>query len=346
MSSIERSFNAEARGESVVDATCVGSNEAGPEQNMSSFQPMAQATAIVPPRLSQGDAPTRSADAAGPSLSSGLGRSLFIILVIASLVFGWSARNDGHLTAESGLGYALGIIGGTMMLLLLGYPLRKRVRLLRNWGALAHWFRIHMMFGVLGPVLILFHSNFGLGSINSNITLFSMLTVAVSGLVGRYLYRKVHHGLYGNRITLNELRQVAESGGEKLAGLLEFSPLLLARLHAVEATVRSTPPGLWRMPVHVIAVGVQTRWIHLVTRRLLRRELRDLAQHLEWSGAVRRKYSKRVRRHISDYLATVRRVAAFTFFERLLSLWHVLHLPLFFGLLVASLVHVLAVHMY
>ena len=38
-------------------------------------------------------------------------------------------REDSFLTAETGLGYMLGIVGGTMMLLLLLYPLRKHVRL-------------------------------------------------------------------------------------------------------------------------------------------------------------------------------------------------------------------------
>jgi cell division protein FtsL len=34
------------------------------------------------------------------------------------------------------------------------------------------------------------------------------------------------------------------------------------------------------------------------------------------------------------------------FFERLFSLWHVLHLPLFFLMVMAALVHVWATHRY
>jgi hypothetical protein len=39
-------------------------------------------------------------------------------------------------------------------------------------------------------------------------------------------------------------------------------------------------------------------------------------------------------------------VAAFEAYERLFSLWHVLHLPLFFMLLIAGIVHVIAVNVY
>ena len=40
------------------------------------------------------------------------------------------------------------------------------------------------------------------------------------------------------------------------------------------------------------------------------------------------------------------KVAGFSFFERLLSMWHILHMPLFVMLLIAGIVHVYAVHMY
>ena len=62
--------------------------------------------------------------------------------------------------------------GGSMMLVLLVYPLRKRVRALRFMGTVAHWFRAHMILGVAGPVCILLHSNFSLGATNSNVALF------------------------------------------------------------------------------------------------------------------------------------------------------------------------------
>jgi hypothetical protein len=45
-------------------------------------------------------------------------------------------------------------------------------------------------------------------------------------------------------------------------------------------------------------------------------------------------------------LAATRRVAGFHAYERLFSLWHALHLPLIFILIVAGIVHVIAVNVY
>ena len=41
-----------------------------------------------------------------------------------------------------------------------------------------------------------------------------------------------------------------------------------------------------------------------------------------------------------------RRVAEYRLYARLFSLWHVLHIPLFFMLLIAGIVHVIAVNVY
>ena len=129
----------------------------------------------------------------------------FSIAVVVVLSIGWLNRDDNGLTPVSGVGYWLGIAGSGLMLLLLLYPLRKRLPSLQVIGTVAFWFRAHMILGVVGSALILWHANFRLGSINSSVALVTMLVVAMSGIVGRYLYRKVHLGLYGRKAEVREI---------------------------------------------------------------------------------------------------------------------------------------------
>ena len=129
-------------------------------------------------------------------------KHLLSISMIAALFFGWQHRDDNYLSAETGTGYTLGIVGGSLMLVLLLYPLSKRIELLTRFIPIRYWFGIHMLFGIIGPVLILFHSNFQTGSTNSTVALTCMLLVAGSGIIGRYIYTRIHHGLYGTRVTL------------------------------------------------------------------------------------------------------------------------------------------------
>src|SRR3990170_5465189 len=147
--------------------------------------------------------------------------ALFGYLLVGVVLYaGWFLRDWEYLVAESGPGYYLGIAGGVMMALLLLYPLRKTARFMRNWGATKHWFRAHMVMGVMGPVLIMFHSNFHAGSMNSTVALVSMLLVAGSGFVGRHIYTRIHYGLYGRRMTLKELKTEVEVRKNALAQAL------------------------------------------------------------------------------------------------------------------------------
>ena len=112
---------------------------------------------------------------------------VFGFSVVVALLWGFNAHLDHYLAPDRGLGYALGIIGGSLMLVLLIYPARKRIEWLNVIGGVPIWYRAHMTLGIVGPLLVLFHSNFSLGATNSNVALFCMLAVSGSGLIGRYI---------------------------------------------------------------------------------------------------------------------------------------------------------------
>ena len=272
--------------------------------------------------------------------------TLFTLLVVAVLAAGWRQRNEYYLTAESGYGYYLGILGGSLMLMLLAYPLRKRLGFMRGWGSVRHWFQLHMVLGVIGPIAILFHSNFSLGSTNSTLALFAMLAVAASGLVGRYLYSRIHYGLYGRKAQLSELRLASEAAREPLCHLFELVPDMKLRLEQHEGLVATPSEGLVASVARVLGTGASTRATHRVCLQMLRSALEREATRRDWTRKNRKEAYRAAREHLTCYLEAVRRVAEYDLFVRLFGLWHVLHLPLFFLLVVVALLHVLAVHMY
>ena len=269
----------------------------------------------------------------------------FIALLVV-LYVGWNFPTERYITPKRGFGYALGIIGGSLMLLLLVYSARKHFRWLRFLGPTPAWFRFHMVLGIAGPLCILFHSNFSTGAANSNVALFSMLTVAGSGFIGRYLYAHIHYGLYGRKLELGDL-QASASGLRELSGSVSFLPDLVTRLEVAEQRLLKCGPQLsllgFLKPLVVRVAAVKARWqLHRYTRRGLRASARK--------STVIATESKRLRRTANAYidrrLAATRRVAEFQGYERLFSLWHALHIPLIFMLIIAAVVHVIAVNVY
>jgi hypothetical protein len=266
---------------------------------------------------------------------------IFFVAVLAAIAFGIKLPTSAYLSPQSGLGYALGIAGGSMMLLLLLYPVRKRLPHARYIGSTRSWFRLHMTLGILGPALILFHSNFSLGATNSNVALVCMLIVSGSGLFGRYFYRRIHLELNGREATLDELKEF--SSRLQLTSSVSFLPALARNIDEEQAVIErrfaATPLLLRPLLGAAWAVGA---------RRRLRRAVREAIA----TGADRRHDPGReplrltAYRYIDDRIGAARRVLEFRAFQTLFSLWHALHMPLFFMLIIAGTVHVVAVHIY
>ena len=262
------------------------------------------------------------------------------------IVFGWLIRDYELISPKEGVGYWLGITGGSMMVLLLMYPLRKRFRILHVLGATKHWFRLHMIFGLLGPLLILYHSNFHLGSFNSSVAFYAMLLVAGSGIIGRHFYAGIHRGLYGRKTNLRELQQDLAQAIEKSHGLTRIMPRLVARLDALSAELQDDAVR------HTIGLRRSLKWT--LTHTLMRlsllhtahKELRIAAIASPVIARDRQRIRRAAAHYVREFTVLGGRVAQFSLYERLFALWHILHLPIFFIMVLSAIVHVLAVHMY
>ena len=268
------------------------------------------------------------------------------LLLALLIAFGWLVRDHGLIDPQQGVGYWLGIVGGTLMLLLLLYPLRKRVRLLQALGSARAWFRLHMVFGLVGPLLVLYHSNFHLGSFNSQIAFYSMLLVAGSGIVGRHFYAGIHRGLYGRKTTLQEVQQDLTDALADNKGLAAILPRLVNRLkqHAAgleEDSIRRTigirRSLVWTFTHHYERLSLQ--W-------LMYRELNDAAAASPVIGRDRDRIRRAASRYIREFTVLTGRVAQFSLYERLFALWHILHLPIFILMVLSAFVHIFAVHVY
>lgn len=268
------------------------------------------------------------------------------LIIGGLLLYAWQQSDEGHLTAETGIGYYLGISGSVLMLALLLYPLRKRLHFLRIIGGVKSWFRLHMMLGVIGPALILLHSNFSLGSFNSTVALVCMLIVAGSGFVGRFLYGRIHKGLYGRKANIREFLDDAGTFKQQLLMDELGAPQVLDILKDFERHRLKSSGGLLKQIWRAATAG-------FAGRRLRRQIIKDAKQFIDQQamlqGMERAKHKqqlKNYRFHLNQYFVAVARAEAFVLYERLFSLWHLLHLPLFMILILAALTHVVAVHLY
>ncbi|QWG17311.1 pyridine nucleotide-disulfide oxidoreductase [Bradyrhizobium sediminis] len=270
----------------------------------------------------------------------------FGFVVAGVLWTAWLNRQDSGLTPESGIGYWLGIAGSSLMVLLLLYPLRKRMPFLRALGSVAFWFRAHMILGVLGPLLIVLHSNFRLGSINSNMALAAMLIVAASGVAGRYLYSKIHLGLYGRKAEIKEILADADALTGIIGADRVVSDRIIAQLNGFADRGAAAPNGVITGLLSLPVIGWRAGAVRARLIADARQAITAESKRLGWSRRVRRQRLAVVADLVTLHVAVVRKAAALAFYERLFRLWHVFHLPLFFLLVVAAIIHIFAAHFF
>jgi hypothetical protein len=271
---------------------------------------------------------------------------IFALAWLALVAWGWSVRDMDYIHASSGLGYTLGIAGGVMVLLLLTYSLRKRWRPLRRWFHLRYWFRIHMTLGVLGPTAILFHSQFSLGDApNSTVALICLMAVALSGLVGRFFYNRVHSGVYGEKVKLVQVRR-------------DFIVLKAALLELAVTDLQKERCGkvfeaLEELILEQEIASFRTLWHSRQRAQFIAKALRSLIDAIEdyhdhhpEANEVLSKTRADLHNCADVMLMILNKLPGLHLFERLFSLWHVVHLPFFGLMLITAIAHVIAVHMY
>jgi hypothetical protein len=271
---------------------------------------------------------------------------LFAAGVGLLVFFAWLAGRWGGFEPGSKTGYNLGLVGGIMMLVLFLYPLRKHFRFMHGLGPAKYWFALHMAMGILGPLFILVHSRFQVGSVNAGVALGSMCLVAGSGIVGRFIYTKIHHGLYGRRASLDDVRAQAGLNSREVQSKLFFAPKVeaaLSRFEAIALNTHSNPlSAAWAFAMLWLR-GWRT---YADCARELRRVYKAHAKQGNWDRAKLERRLKAANHLVRVYLASTREVAHFNTYERLFSLWHVLHVPLVYMLVLSAIAHVVAVHMY
>jgi hypothetical protein len=300
------------------------------------------ASALTPPS-------PHAKPASAPSAHRQFWRSdIAIYLVITALVLlAWWVSSRGWYTSWSNTGYWLGVAGGVTMLFLFTYPLRKRWRVTYNWGATKNWFVVHMVLGVLGPWLILLHSTFSVRSTNAAVALYSMIAVALSGVVGRFLFVRLNTDLRGEKASLAGLRQALDTQQRSADVQLQQLPQVLAALHAFEDSCLvgkgRTLAGHFRM---MLTLPVQRHRVERQCKDLLQEGLKQVAQDQKWSKPQAMARYRELRQTTLDYTASVQRAAQYQTFERLFSLWHLAHVPFVWVLVLCAIFHVVAVHAY
>jgi hypothetical protein len=217
-----------------------------------------------------------------------------------------------------GLGHWLGYIGASSMLVAVLYSLRTRVRSFRRMGRQSVWLSVHVWLGLIGGVLVTYHSELKLDRWAS-IACILVWVILLTGVVGRYLHGRLHAGVGLAEFELNSLRSELarwvppQHRTPALRTLLADSPKPVARLF---------------LPIAMIWHEIRDRWL-LVALRLGGA-----------SGLVERDERREFLRSVARWAANRRHVRYYLGADVVLRHWNIVHIVLAIIMFVLAGTHI------
>jgi hypothetical protein len=113
-------------------------------------------------------------------------------------------------------GLTFGMVGTALLVLNLGYLVRKRLIRTRWLGSLRTWMSFHAVTGIAGGALIFLHAAFAPSSALGILALVALAITVVSGVIGRYLYAKVPRSLEGRELEFEQVRERLQAYRQQL----------------------------------------------------------------------------------------------------------------------------------
>ena len=244
----------------------------------------------------------------------------------------------GQLRSSGTVGLRLGILSIGMFCFLFLYPLRKRWRWLASIGSTRRWLNFHVFLGITTPVVATFHTAFRTHGI-AGAAYWTMVSVAISGFVGRYVYAKIPRSITAAELSMQDLEAQAADLAARLTentvfGPDDFAPLLNLPGQK-EIRAMSLLRALWTMMKMDLLRPFQ------VSR--LRRRVTGGAEWITTLGGLLPSRHEDVELIVANVRRQSRLRMALAFLDRtarIFHLWHVVHRPFSISFVVLIMVHI------
>jgi len=224
------------------------------------------------------------------------------------------------------IGHGYGVIGSLFMIVgVATYTLRKRVSMFSKWGKLRSWLRFHIFLCTTGPALVVWHTSLKFQGVVA-ISFWSMVIVVASGVLGRYVYKRIPKTEDGYFKSVQFVVDEKRSLRQELDAIVVLSPSQEALLGLTAGQLKFSNP--WAALYAAILFDVRGLFLWSRDRRV--------TADLSLSGKERESFRSLVRR----YRWRTRQEFLIEPMQKIFGYWHVFHIPLATIMFLVLAVHV------
>lgn len=278
--------------------------------------------------------------------------SIAIIISAAFLVYGWNyyfidsierPYSPKHSILKSGgsVGLRLGIAGMFFFIIVFLYPLRKHWAFLGRIGRTKNWFDYHVIFGLVTPAIVTFHSAFKLYGF-AGMAYWTMLALLVSGLIGRYFYAQIPRNIDAAELSLKDIQSMKASMLDELRGqkIVEYSEV--ERLFSFKHNDSIQSMNIVKALTRLISLDL----LRLLRTWSLRRRFSRAARNLFRGFGILKTGNRDFERVIglaSKQAVLSKQILFMSQAQRIFHLWHVIHRPFSLSFALFILIHITVV---
>ncbi len=267
-----------------------------------------------------------------------------VVLLTALSVWGSSyyfaptevrVRHEMHdwLRPSGWVGQSAGIVTLAGLLFLWLYPLRKKIGARKGFGPLPKWLDVHIVVGLTICYFGAVHSAWRFDGV-IGLGWWAMFIVALSGVIGRYVYVHIPRGWNGLELSAEDLAQKRRQLLVELAGITGLQQAL------VESELAADPP---KASLSILGGLLQMARDDFERRRAVRR-LRGRCRRLIAEGAdFDESALDRVVVLARQQMALSQQARLLHRTQTIFRYWHVFHKPVAMTALLAVLIHVIVV---
>lgn len=281
-----------------------------------------------------------------------VGYMIAIALVLVLVVYGFDyytldaahrpfSSKHAVLKPSGTIGLKLGELAFLLFCTIFLYPLRKHWRWLSRQGTSKNWLDFHVLAGIAAPLLVAFHSSFKFQGF-AGVAFWVMAAVALSGVLGRYVYAQIPRNLSSAELSMSELEQQ--------------HTMLAQRLMARGVLPMADLNSLLRLPSAAMVSGLplMVALVYMVVLDLMRplRVARVRRHALGWGEKVmtlggllrtRRQALERAIDAARDQALLSKRILFLSRAQMVFHLWHVIHKPFSYSFAALAAVHIAVV---
>jgi hypothetical protein len=201
--------------------------------------------------------------------------------------------------------------------------IRKRSRKMIRWGLLKHWLELHIFLCSVGPILILYHTAFKFGGIVA-ISFWCMVAVAISGVIGRFIYVLIPRSIEGQAISLKELENDNIQLYGKLKQYKELDNKLLLKIDNYISENYS----------HSYSISESIGRI-FIDRFHNKKLIKEIKVEISEKSHIDKIISLLKRR-----LYITQRMSLLSSIQKIFKYWHIIHLPFALVMIIIMFIHI------